>query len=306
MQKKMIPGGSMNRFINVARLTLILLSTFAQAQPETVINVQLTGGGDAGSYEVTQEDSSCLYGTSNGDDWRTLYGSDTSQDGTLSTVLLVIPNTTEAASGSTDFFFSAGLNEYGGEAYLEYILDPPNGNGTGTVTVQKDGSQATLNISGQTSAGLEVNATITCTNVLEVGGEPKALSKLGEVTFAPDSSAPTGSVSLTIADKSYHVQTSDEATCVKDVYDQVGVFQYSYYVDGYTNFDIFIRNFQVNGEDTSDFGFSMNSYYLVYRTGEGTGTVKATQAGDQLTLEVDVQTVEGIPVRATLTCLLAP
>ncbi len=300
----------MDRFISVAYLALILFSALwaniVQAQPETLISLELTGGDNAGSYEVTQEDSSCLYGTSNGDDWRTLYGSDSAGDGTLSIILLVIPNTTEAASGSTNFFFSAGLNEYGGESYLEYILDPPNGNGTGTVTVQKDVSQATLSISGQTSAGVAVKATITCNNVLEVGGEPKALSKLGELTFAPDSSAPTGSVSLTIADKSYQVQTGAEATCAKDVYDQVGVFQYSYYVDGFTNFDLFIPNFEVNTEGTTDFGFSMNSYYLVYRTGEGTGTVKATQAGDQLTLNVDVQTVEGIPVQATLTCLLAP
>jgi hypothetical protein len=197
----------MNRFVSIAYLTLILSSAFAQAQPETLISLDLTGGDNAGSYEVTQEDSSCLYGTSNGDDWRTLYGSDTSKDGTLSTVLLVIPNTTEAASGSTDFFFSAGLNEYGGDAYLEYILDPPNSNGTGTVTVQKDGSEATLSITGQTSAGVKVNATITCNNVLEVGGEPKALSKLGELTFAPDSSAPTGSLELRIGDKTYSAQT---------------------------------------------------------------------------------------------------
>jgi hypothetical protein len=296
----------MNRFLSVAYLTLFLPSAFAQAQPETLISVQLTGGDDAGSYEVTQEDSSCLYGTSNGDDWRTLYGSDTAGEGTLSTVLLVIPNTTEAASGSTDFFFSAGLNEYGGDAYLEYILDPANGNGTGTVTVQKDGSQATLNITGQTSTGVTVNATITCNNVLEVGGEPKTLSKLGEVKFAPDSSTPTGSLELRIGNETYSARTDQEATCTRDAYDTPGLFTYSYYVDGYTNFDIFIPNFQVNGEGISDFGFSMNSYYLVYRTGEGTGTVKATQAGDQLTLQVDVQTVEGIPVQATLNCLLAP
>jgi hypothetical protein len=172
--------------------------------------------------------------------------------------------------------------------------------------VQKDGSQATLNISGQTSAGVAVNATITCNNVLEVGGEPKALSNLGELTFAPDSSAPTGSLELRIGDKTYSAQTGEEATCTRDAYDTPGLFTYSYYVEGYTNFDIFIPNFEVNGKGTSDFGFSMNSYYMVYRTGEGTGMVKATQEGDQLTLNVDVQTVEGIPVQAALTCLLAP
>jgi hypothetical protein len=303
----------MNTPINIAYFALMISAmlwiTLVQAQPETLINVQLSGGDHAGTYEVTQEDSSCLYGTSNGDDWRTLYGTDTSQDGTLSTVLLLIPATTEATSGSTDFFFSAGLNEYGGEAYLEYILDPPNGNGTGTVSVQKDGSEATLSITGQTSGGVDINATITCTNVLEVGGDPKALSTLGELNFAPDSAAPTGSLSLSIADKTYQVQTGEEATCTRDMmgdFDTEEVFMYSYYLDGYTNLDVYIPSLESAINGTSDFGFALDSYYLIYRTGEGTGTVTATQAGDQLTLEIRAQSVEGIGVQATLTCLLAP
>jgi hypothetical protein len=299
----------MNHVVKVVYLAFFLAGALTQAQPETIISVQLTGGDNAGTYEVTQEDSSCLYGTSNGDDWRTLYSSDTAGDRTLSTVLLVIPNTTAAAGGSTDFFFSAGLNEYEGEAYLEYILDPPNSNGTGTVTVQKDGSQATLNVTGQTSAGVEVNATITCNNVLEVSSKSKSLSDLGELNFAPSSSAPTGSLNLTIADKNYQVQTGAEAACNRDMngnFDTEELFMYSYYVKGYNNLDLYIPDLESAKNGTSDFGFALDSFYLIYRTGEGTGTVTATQAGDQLTLNVDVQTLEGLPVQATLTCLLAP
>lgn len=293
---------TMKRGGYVLTLMLTLVWTcFAQTEPETIINVQFTGGDHAGSYEVSQEDSSCLYGTSNGDDWRNLYGSDSSSGG-LSTALLLIPSTTEAASGSTDFFFSAGFGEYDSEAYLEYVLDPPNGNGSGTVTVQRDGHNATLSITGQTSGGVTVNATITCNTVLEMSLEPKALSELAAIRFAPDSTAPTGSLSLTIADKTYQVQTGDEVTCGQLDYDTEGLFSYSYYLDGYTYLDVFIPNFEP-GQSTENFGFALDNFYLVYRTGEGSGTVTSSQEGNTLTLEVNVTSPEGIPVQATLTCL---
>jgi hypothetical protein len=288
-------------------LTLILFfwTCLAQNEPETIIAVQLTGGDHAGGYEITQEDSSCLYGTSNGDDWRTLYGSDSSQTGELSTVLLLIPSVSESSNGGTDFFFSAGFGEYGADDYLEYILDPPNNNGTGTVTVEKDGNYALLTVTGQTSAGVAVNATITCNLVLELNTEPKALSELGAIRFAPDSPTPTGSLELTIADKTYQVQTGEEAACDRDMngdFDTEEIFMYSYYVEGYNNLDLYIPDLEAAKNGTSDFGFALDSFYLIYRTGEGTGTVTATQVGEVLTLEIDVESPEGIPVYATLTC----
>lgn len=288
-------------------ICLCLLVSFyfspAQTPPETIISVQLTGSDDAGTYEVTQADSSCLYGTSNGDDWRTLYG-DMGEASELSTVLLLIPSTTAAASGSTDFFFSAGFGEYSSDDYLEYILDPMNSNGTGTVTVEKDGNYALLTVTGQTSAGAIVNATITCNLVLELNTEPKALSELGAIRFASDNSAPTGSLELTIADQSYQVQTGEEATCTRDAYDTAGLFVYSYYVEGYTGLDLFLPDLEAAKNGTSDFGFALDSFYLIYRRGEGSGTVTARQEGNTLTLEVTAESPEGISVYATLTCSL--
>jgi hypothetical protein len=286
-------------------LCLLLCFYFSQAQtpPETKISVQLTGGDDAGTYEVTQADSSCLYGTSNGDDWRTLYG-DMSEASKLSTVLLLIPSTTAAASGSTDFFFSAGFGEYSSEDYLEYILDPMNNNGTGTVTVEKDGNTALLTVMGQTSAGVIVNATITCNLVLELNTEPKALSERGAIRFASDNPVPTGLLELIVADQTYQVQTGEEATCSRDSYDTPGLFVYSYYVEGYTGLDLFLPDLEAAKNGTSDFGFALDSFYLIYRTGEGSGTVTARQENNMLTLEVTVQSPEGRSVYATLTCSL--
>ena len=110
-------------------LFLVAFFSFTLAQPETMITLELTGGEHAGSYEVTQEDSSCLYGTSNGDDWRTLYSPGDNNE--FSTALLLIESVSENSNGGTGFFFSAGFGEYGTNEYLEYILDPANGNGTG-------------------------------------------------------------------------------------------------------------------------------------------------------------------------------
>ena len=283
-------------------LTVVLLGLtgLTWAQPETIITVQLTGGDHTGNYEVAQDNSSCLYGTSNGDDWRTLYVSDSSQE--LSTALLLIPSVSESSNGGTDFFFSAGFGEYGTNTYLEYILDPTNSNGAGTVTVQREGHNATLNINGQTSAGVKLNATITCTTVLETNTKPKSLADLA-VNFAPDNSNPTGLLELSIGDKNYQVQTGTEATCTRNFFDEAGLFGYSYYVDGYNSLDLFIPNFEV-GQSTSDFGFAIDTVYILYKTGEGSGTVTSRQEDDTLTLEASVQSPEGIPVKATLQCVL--
>jgi hypothetical protein len=281
-------------------LSMLALLSFAEAQPETMITVELIGGDHAGSYEVAQEDSSCLYGTSNGDDWRTLYSSGDTKD--FSTALLLIPSVSEISGGGTDFFFSAGFGEYGTSEYLEYILEPATGNGAGTVTVQRDGHDAVLSITGQTSSGVGVNATITCTTVLETNTGAKSLLDL-EVNFAPDSNSPTGSLELSIAEKSYRVQTGAEATCTRDFFGEAGLFGYNYYVDDYNSLDLFIPNFEV-GQSTSDFGFAVDTAYILYKTGEGSGTVTSRQEGNTLTLEVDVQSSEGIPIQATLRCVL--
>lgn len=285
-------------------LILFFWTCLAQSESETIYNVQLTGGDQAGTYEVTGSDAECLYGTSNGDDWQTRHI--TEENSVLSTVLLLVPSTAAASSGTTDFFFSAGFGEYSSDEYLEYILDPTNTNGTGSITIQKDGSQATINISGETATGVSVNATITCTNVLEVGAdsyEPKALSELGAIRFAPDSTAPTGALELTIADKKYQIQTGEEASCGFDPYDP-NLFYYGYYVDGYASLDLYIRasSLEALQQGSSDFLLSIDTTYVAYRTGEGSGTVKATQEGDTVRLAVKVESPEGIPVYATLTC----
>jgi hypothetical protein len=284
---------------------LVLTVGLAQAEPGTLIQVQLKSGSHTSKFEVTQADSSCLYGTSNGDDWRTLYSTDAKvDDNTLSTALLLIPNTTQATNGSSDFFFSAGVGEYGSKSYFEYILDPANTKGSGTVTVKKDGDHATLEISGKTATGVTLNTTIICNTVLETSTKPKALSDLGNLKFAPNSTAPTGSLNLTIGNKNYQVQTGSEATCSRNPFglqEQENLFGYSYFLDGYNSLDLFIPNFEVN-QSTTDFGFAVDNFYLIYRTGEGTGTLKANQDGNHLTLTIDAKTPEGIPVQATLKC----
>ncbi len=299
----------MQKYRSIPLFTLILMViwvSFAQTTPDTLISIQLQSGDHTGSFEVSQQDSSCLYGTSNGDDWRTLYSTDAAlKDDEVSTVLLLIPNTTEAESGSSNFFLSVGFGTYDSPSYFEYILDPQNSSGSGNITVQKDGSHATLSITGQTKAGEHLSATITCNNVLEVSGKPKALSELGELRFAPDNASATGAFSLSIGSKTYQGQTASEATCIPNAFGEGdSTFAYGYYVDNYDSFDIYIRDLEAAKQGTSDFGFSINTFYLVYRPGEGSGSLKTTQTDNKLTITVDATSPEGIPVTATISCLI--
>lgn len=278
------------------------------AQPETVIAVELTGGAHAGRYALEAPESYCLYGTGNGDDWRTLYGTTESGPAALSTVLLQIPETTPAESGSADFFFSAGLGEYSTDDYVEYILDPPNGNGTGTVTVQWDGrKRAVLSIVGQTADDVGMNATVTCNNVLRVGGEALGAGELGELDFGtglPAGAAATGSLELTIGDKSYSLMTNAEiADCAPDSF-ETGDFFYTYYPPGVTSLELYAPSLEAALQGTDNFGFGFDTQ-PVYRPGEGgSGSLTATRDGQQITLVADVTTADGTPIRATIHCPL--
>lgn len=87
------------------------------------------------------------------------------------------------------------------------------------------------------------------------------------MNFAPNSYSPTGSIELAITDKSYRVQTGEEATCTRDFFGEAGLFGYNYYLDSYNSLDLFILNFEV-GQSTSDFGVAVATPYIRYKTGK--------------------------------------
>ena len=49
-------------------------------------------------------------------------------------------------------------------------IEPPESNGTGTVSVDDRGDTATISIDGETSDGAAIDATVECHSVFDFGG----------------------------------------------------------------------------------------------------------------------------------------
>ena len=287
-------------------LTLLGLGV-ALAQTETHLTLELEGGAHAGSFEDSLDNSACLYGSSSGDDWRTLYAIQTDDPSAFSTFLLLIPETTPAASGSANFFVSAGFGTYEGDSYSEYIVDPANGNGSGTVTVAREGNRARIGVVGQTADGVRLALTLECANVLSPYPASSAAGDLGTLDFGPGDlgeASATGTLELRIGSQTLTFQTSDEVASCERLVDERDLL-YSYYPEGYASLEIYTPDLEAALLGTDEFGLGFNLDPVYRPEGGGRGTLQVVRDGDQLTLTAVVTTAEDTVIEATATCPFA-
>lgn len=136
---------------------------------------------------------------------------------------------------------------------------------------------------------------------MNLSGELLSEAEVAELRFASDAAVPTGSLSLSIGDKSYNVQTGDEGSCSQLEPDDLW---YEYYHAGGTHTDLtlYVASLEEAAGGTTRFGFGID-LAPIHEVGNS-GTVTATRAGDQVTLVMDTRTAEGTPVHATITCTL--
>lgn len=220
-------------------LSVTFLST-ALAQPTTSLSVEVSGGEHAGTYELTSGDSYCMIGNAAPDSWNTTFGDDAPDPGGLSLFLLTVPHIEGIGAGTSDFSAFVGFGDYGDEGYTEYALDPAKANGSGTLTLeQADRRHAVVALTGETAEGVTLSATLTCNDVLNLSGDVLSEGELGELSFAPDAAAPTGSLSLSVGDRHYEVRTGDDATC-SQMAEADNFFSYDYYHAGGSYADLSI------------------------------------------------------------------
>jgi hypothetical protein len=270
----------------------------AQKEPALLIALELTGGDHAGHYEL-QDNSGCLHYWDG--EWSLSYSiyldepSGHSPD-TLGMVSLDAPE-----SGGRQFVFSAGLGDPNGD-YRQVTLDPASGLGTGSATVEKDDTHTLFHVTGETSDGVQINARLECLSITYIRNDPKDVREVA-FSFPPDAASPTGSLELQVGEGSYALRTGDEATCGQNVAQQ-GDFFYEYEPGGnYTAVKAYLPNLEEAKQGTSRFGFGFEAQ-PVYGDGDADGTLRATQDGEQVRLELALETPQGIPVRATLVCLV--
>ncbi|HET9454294.1 MAG TPA: hypothetical protein VFO66_08430 [Gemmatimonadaceae bacterium] len=130
----------------------------------TSMRVTLTGGPKPGTYEKSSDEPTCTVGWASEGAWGNA-ASDLEDKSGLIGIDLIVPKPEAAKGGTSEFMLTVYLDDRLDPAN-QFTVDPPNGKGTGTVTIEDRGSTATVTARGKTPEGVEVDARIECRQIL--------------------------------------------------------------------------------------------------------------------------------------------
>lgn len=134
--------------------------------PPTTIHLLLSSGAHAGSYEVDAKAVTCSHGLAGAKAW----GNQFSEDGAKpSSVQLIVPDAKAAATGTSEFLFTASFGQLLSGTHYEINRTNGREDGEGTATLTDRGSGATVKIVGTTTDGVGIDATIECRQVYRLG-----------------------------------------------------------------------------------------------------------------------------------------
>jgi len=152
-------------------------ATVASAAPEGeskgTIHLEVTGGPNAGSYDVDMPGSGCSYGLAGPTAWGNQYSIDTEDSKAFSSLQLIVPDAKAAAGGTSTFQMTAQFGPlFGGEGASYSVNTRPDAatkSGSGTVKVEDNGSTGRVTFDAKTDAGVELKGTIDCKSVVRNG-----------------------------------------------------------------------------------------------------------------------------------------
>jgi hypothetical protein len=162
-------------FLAAACLTML---TVAKATPParpmdgSVIKVVITGGPNAGTYNLTSDKTTCTRNATGINSFGNQYS--TREATGLTSVQLIISDAQKAGSGGTsDCYASVRFGKIiGGTKYefgkLPASLWGEDAGGKGMASLAGSGNSTTSTIEGTTKAGIKLQITIQCKSVLDL------------------------------------------------------------------------------------------------------------------------------------------
>ncbi len=137
------------------------------------IHLEVSGGANAGSYDVEMKDGGCSYGLAGDKAWGNQYSINTTDPKQLSSLQLVVPDVKAAASGTKEFQMTAQFGPLFGPGGHSYDVNTRSNAGTkggsGTVTVQDQGKTGKVTFDAKTPDGVGLKGTIDCASVMRNG-----------------------------------------------------------------------------------------------------------------------------------------
>lgn len=130
------------------------------------VDVTVTGGEFEGTYSGSVPDGGCSRGATGENSFGLQYSTDEAVE--LSSLQLIVNDADAAAGGTDDFMTMLTFGDLLEGTTIE--IEPPEANGSGTVTVDDRGDSATIEIEAETSDGVAIDATVECHSVFDLGG----------------------------------------------------------------------------------------------------------------------------------------
>ena len=137
------------------------------------IHLEVSGGANAGTYDVEMKDAGCSYGLAGENAWGNQYSTDATDPKQFSSLQLIVPDAKAAAGGTSTFQMTVQFGPLFGSGGASYDVNTrPNASkksGSGTVTVQDQGSTGKVTFDAKTADGVGLKGTIDCQSVVRNG-----------------------------------------------------------------------------------------------------------------------------------------
>jgi hypothetical protein len=136
------------------------------------IHLEVTGGPNAGAYDVEMKDAGCSYGLAGPTAWGNQYSIDSNDPKQFSSLQMIVPDTKAAASGTSEFQMTVQFGPLfgSGASYdVNTRSDAATKKGSGQVTVQDQGSTGHVTFDAKTDEGVGLKGTIDCQSVIRNG-----------------------------------------------------------------------------------------------------------------------------------------
>lgn len=150
-----------------AFLLLGSVAAFADGVKETV-HVVITGGANAGTYDVSTDRGGCSAGFTGAGSWGNQLSQPKEKDPKkLNSLQLIVPDAKKAANGTKEFFLMVGFGPLLQRA-AEYTVETragQKGTGSGTVTVMDHGTTGMVRFDVTTAAKVHMVGSIDCKEV---------------------------------------------------------------------------------------------------------------------------------------------
>ena len=130
----------------------------------TTIHLVIVGGPHAGTYDAKSDDITCTYGFAGKGSWGNQYSVTGKKPDEFSSLQLIVPDTKDAADGSSNFLITAAFGELMKPGYTDHTINTTKDNkdGSGTITVDDKGKTGKVTFKGKTKDNVELEGTIDC------------------------------------------------------------------------------------------------------------------------------------------------